>query len=179
MQTNSVTEWTWLSATCRSALLTVGLLVSCLPASGAGKEVAFKDAARKGAIVVKTSERRLYLTLGSGRALQYVVGVGRTSRQWTGKSVISGKYLRPNWAPPEAVRRDRPQLPEFIPGGSPQNPMGVAAMTLSGGEYAIHGTNAPGSIGGFVSYGCIRMSNEDIVDLYNRVAVGTVVVVLR
>ncbi len=77
------------------------------------------------------------------------------------------------------MRRDKPSLPAVIPGGSPRNPMGAAAMTLSGGEYAIHGTNAPGSIGGFVSYGCIRMHNADILDLFGRVSVGTTVVVMR
>jgi lipoprotein-anchoring transpeptidase ErfK/SrfK len=75
--------------------------------------------------------------------------------------------------PPDMIRRDRPDLPALIPGGSPSNPMGAAAMTLSGGNYAIHGTNDPGSIGGFVSYGCIRMHNDDIVDLMSRVHVGT------
>jgi lipoprotein-anchoring transpeptidase ErfK/SrfK len=77
------------------------------------------------------------------------------------------------------VKRDKPSLPDVIPGGSPRNPMGAAALTLSGGEYAIHGTNAPGSVGGFVSYGCIRMYNQDVVDLFGRVSVGTTVVVTR
>ena len=157
----------------------VALTLSSLPAQAAGKLVAFDDLSAKGTIVVHTSERRLYLLLGSGRALQYVVGVGRSKRQWAGKTTISGKYLRPNWAPPASIKRDKPNLPELIPGGSPRNPMGVAAMTLSGGEYAIHGTNAPRSIGKFVSYGCIRMRNADISDLYGRVFVGTPVVVLR
>ena len=79
--------------------------------------------------------------------------------------------------PPAEIRRDKPSLPDVIPGGSPHNPMGEAALTLSQGEYAIHGTNAPGSIGGFVSYGCIRMYNQDIMDLYARVSYGTTVVV--
>jgi hypothetical protein len=86
-------------------------------------------------------------------------------------------YTNPSWVPPLEVRRDKPNLPPIIPGGSPRNPMGVAAMTLSGGEYAIHGTNQPSSIGHFVSYGCIRMFNEDIQDLYQRVSVGTQVIV--
>jgi lipoprotein-anchoring transpeptidase ErfK/SrfK len=77
------------------------------------------------------------------------------------------------------VKRDKPSLPDVIPGGSPRNPMGAAALTLSGGEYAIHGTNQPGSIGGFVSYGCIRMHNSDVLDLYQRVSLGTTVVVTR
>jgi lipoprotein-anchoring transpeptidase ErfK/SrfK len=91
--------------------------------------------------VVKTSERALYYVLGNGKAMRYPVGVGR----------ISGKYLKPAWSPPEEVKRDKPSLPNVIPGGSPSNPMGAAALMLSGGgEYAIHGTNNPGSVGGFV-----------------------------
>ncbi len=132
-----------------------------------------------GTIVVKTQERRLYLILGDGRALRYPVGVGRAGQQWSGSSYIDGKYIKPAWSPPDDVRRDNPRLPDVIPGGIPSNPMGAAAMTLSGGEYAIHGTNRPGSVGGFVSYGCIRMYNQDIVDLYERVRVGTPVVVTR
>jgi lipoprotein-anchoring transpeptidase ErfK/SrfK len=147
--------------------------------AAAGEMVAFKSAAARGTIVVRTNERRLYLVLGRGRALRYVVGVGRAGRQWSGNSFIRGKHLRPNWSPPAAIRRDRPDMPDVIPGGAPNNPMGVAALTLSGGEYAIHGTNAPKSIGGFVSYGCIRMSNRDIADLYRRVRVGTRVQVTR
>jgi lipoprotein-anchoring transpeptidase ErfK/SrfK len=132
-----------------------------------------------GTIVVKTGERRLYLILDSGRAMRYPVGVGRAGKQWAGTTRIDGKYTNPAWSPPREVKRDKPNMPDVIPGGSPRNPMGVAAMTLAGGEYAIHGTNAPGSVGGFVSYGCIRMLNADITDLYQRVSVGTTVVVTR
>ena len=132
-----------------------------------------------GTIVVKTGERRLYLILDSGRAMRYPVGVGRYGKQWAGTTRIDGKYSNPAWSPPKEVKRDKPNMPDVIPGGSPKNPMGVAAMTLSGGEYAIHGTNMPGSVGGFVSYGCIRMLNADITDLYQRVSVGTTVVVTR
>jgi len=110
-------------------------------------------------------------------AVTYPVGVGRAGRQWAGMSYVTGKYSYPAWSPPAAVRHDKPNLPNVIPGGSAGNPMGVAAMTLAGGEYAIHGTNQPSSIGHFVSYGCIRMFNEDIEDLYGRVSVGTRVVV--
>ena len=100
--------------------------------------------------------------------------------QWSGTAFIDGKYIRPAWEAPESIRKDYCRLPEVVPGGSPQNPMGVAAMTLSGGgQYAIHGTNNEGSIGKFVSHGCIRMHNADITDLYNRVSVGTRVVVTR
>ena len=132
-----------------------------------------------GTIVVKTGERRLYLILDSGRAMRYPVGVGKSGKQWSGTTQISGKYRNPAWSPPADVKRDKPSIPDLIPGGSPRNPMGVAAMTLAGGEYAIHGTNVPGSVGGFVSYGCIRMLNGDITDLYERVSIGTPVVVTR
>jgi len=153
---------------------------STVPTPASAREmVAFNGGVSPGTIVVRTNERRLYLVLGEGRALRYPVGVGRAGRQWAGRSMISGKYVRPDWSPPADIRRDKPGLPSVIPGGSPQNPMGVAAMTLSGGDYAIHGTNNPGSIGGFVSYGCIRMYNQDITDLYERVSVGTPVIVTR
>jgi len=132
-----------------------------------------------GTIVVKTSERRLYYVVDSGHAIRYPVGVGKAGKQWSGNSRIDGKYLNPAWSPPAEVKRDKPSLPDMIPGGSPRNPMGVAAMTLAGGEYAIHGTNSPKSIGGFVSYGCIRMYNADITDLYSRVSVGTSVIITR
>ena len=130
-----------------------------------------------GSIVVKTNQRRLYLVLGDGRAVSYPVGVGKPGKQWAGTTRIDGKYRNPAWAPPAEVKRDKPNIPNLIEGGSPRNPMGVAAMTLAGGEYAIHGTNVPNSIGGYVSYGCIRMYNQDITDLYQRVSVGTPVYV--
>jgi len=135
--------------------------------------------ASAGTIVIKTNERRLYYVVGDGRAIVYPVGVGRAGKQWAGTSFIDGMRLKPAWAPPAEVRHDKPSLPAVIPGGTPQNPMGAAALTLSGGEYAIHGTNAPASIGGFVSYGCIRMHNADILDLYHRVHFGTRVIVSR
>src|ERR1700750_2871495 len=132
-----------------------------------------------GTIVVKTNQRRLYLILDDGHAMRYPVGVGKSGKQWAGTTRIDGKYRHPAWSPPAEVKRDKPQLPDVIPGGAPRNPMGGAAMTLAGGEYAIHGTSVPGSVGGFVSYGCIRMLNDDITDLYGRVLVGTTVVVTR
>jgi lipoprotein-anchoring transpeptidase ErfK/SrfK len=133
-----------------------------------------------GTIVVKTGQRRLYYIQGDGRVISYPVGVGRAGKQWTGSTFIDGKHRHPAWSPPREVKRDNPRLPDVIPGGAPNNPMGVAALTLGGGgEYAIHGTNRPGSVGGFVSYGCIRMYNRDIADLFDRVRVGTPVVVTR
>jgi lipoprotein-anchoring transpeptidase ErfK/SrfK len=139
--------------------------------------VAFRGDYSPGTIVVKTNERRLYLVVDHEHAMRYPVGVGKAGRQWAGTTQIDGKYRNPAWAPPSVVKRDKPSIADVIPGGSPSNPMGVAALTLAGGEYAIHGTNAPGSVGGFVSYGCIRMLNSDITDLYQRVSVGTTVVV--
>jgi lipoprotein-anchoring transpeptidase ErfK/SrfK len=160
-------------------LLAFVFLLPITSAPLAAREVVYFDGASPGTIIVKTSERRLYYVIGQGQALRYPVGVGKSGKQWSGRSVIDGKYRNPAWSPPAEVRRDNPKLPDVIPGGSPRNPMGVAAMTLSGGEYAIHGTNMPGSVGHFVSYGCIRMYNEDITDLFKRVSVGTPVVVTR
>ena len=161
-----------------AATIGAGALFSTA-AEAAPSVVGFQGDYSPGTIVVKTNERRLYLILDQGRAVRYPVGVGRAGKQWAGATRIDGKYRNPAWSPPAEVKRDKPSMPNVIPGGSPQNPMGVAAMTLAGGEYAIHGTNAPGSVGGFVSYGCIRMLNADISDLYQRVSVGTSVVVTR
>ena len=146
-------------------------------AQARGETVTVKDSYMPGTIVVRTNERHLYYFTGYGQAIRYPVGVGRAGKQWSGTSYINGKYVHPDWSPPTAVRRDHPGLPNVIKGGSPGNPMGAAAMSLAGGQYAIYGTNQPGSIGHFVSYGCIRMYNEDVSDLYNRVSVGTRVVV--
>ena len=127
-----------------------------------------------GTIVVKTGERSLYYVLDAQRALRFPVGVGRSGKTWTGTARVEGKFVRPAWqAPPELGGGP------VIPGGTVNNPMGEAALTLRGGEYAIHGTNRPESIGGFVSSGCIRMHNRDIVELYRLVAVGTPVIVER
>lgn len=154
-----------------------GSILASQPIQAAPEMVALSGGYSPGTIIVRTNERRLYLVLGGGAAVRYKVGVGRAGKQWSGVSHVDGKYMYPAWAPPADVRRDKPSLPNVIPGGAPNNPMGVAALTLAGGEYAIHGTNAPNSIGGFVSYGCIRMYNHDIADLYQRVSVGAPVVV--
>jgi lipoprotein-anchoring transpeptidase ErfK/SrfK len=161
------------------AALVAGML-ACLGGPAMAREVVpFGAAVQPGTIVVKTGERRLYLVLGDGRAIRYRVAVGQPDKQWFGWSTVDGKHVNPAWSPPDVVKRDNPRLPDVIPGGSPRNPMGVRALTLTGGEYAIHGTNNPKSIGRFASYGCIRMHNHDIVDLYERVGVGTPVVVVR
>jgi len=161
------------------SLSLLSLPATTTPAAARGEVVPYRADVPSGTIVVSTNERRLYLVLGEGRALAYPVGVGRAGRQWAGKSVIDSKRIRPAWGPPPDIKREHPEIPDDIPGGSPKNPMGAAALTLSGGEYAIHGTNNPGSIGGFVSYGCIRMYNQDITDLFDRVSIGTPVIVTR
>src|SRR5439155_3964526 len=132
-----------------------------------------------GTIVIRTNERHLYLILDQGHAMRYPVGVGKAGKQWAGTTRIDGKYRNPAWSPPQEVKHDKPNMPDIIPGGSPRNPMGVAAMTLAGCEYAIHGTNMPGSVGGLVSYGSRRMFHRGITDLYERVSIGTTVVVTR
>jgi len=159
------------------AFVTVGLLA---PASSSAREIVRFNGYSAGTIIVKTNERRLYYILDDGKAIRYPVGVGKAGMAWSGTAFIDGKYIKPGWMAPASIRRDPTRTPSVIPGGSPGNPMGAAAMTLSGGgEYAIHGTNNPGSIGGFVSHGCIRMYNQDVMDLYERVSFGTKVVVLR
>jgi lipoprotein-anchoring transpeptidase ErfK/SrfK len=149
------------------------------PASSGAREIIKFNGYPAGTIVVKTSERRLYYVLDDGKAVRYPVGVGRAGKAWSGTAYIEAKYIKPGWSPPAEIKRDKPTLPDVIPGGSPRNPMGAAALTLTQGQYAIHGTNAPASIGGFVSYGCIRMYNQDVMDLYERVSLGTKVVVSR
>jgi lipoprotein-anchoring transpeptidase ErfK/SrfK len=161
----------------RLVVLAVALAIGS--AAQAGEVVPFSGEAEAGTLVVKTQERRLYFVVGDGTAIRYPVAVGRPGKQWEGATTVAAKYTNPAWSPPEEVKADNPALPDVIAGGSPSNPMGPRAMTLAGGEYAIHGTNRPESIGTFASYGCIRMYNEDIVDLFERVRVGAPVVVLR
>ncbi|WP_420847325.1 L,D-transpeptidase [Methylobacterium organophilum] len=161
-----------------AAFATVAASAFATPAASR-EMVPFADPVAPGSLVVRTSERRLYLVNGDGTAIRYPVAVGKPGKQWSGHTEIDGKYYEPDWSPPAEVKRDHPRLPNLIRGGSPHNPMGVAAMTLRGGQYAIHGTNRPNSIGTFASYGCIRMYNQDIADLFQRVDVGTQVYVVR
>ena len=153
------------------------IAITTMPAS-AREVVPFQAGVSPGTIVIKTAERRLHYVRGDGTALRYRVAVGKPGKQWFGEAQIDGKYVRPAWSPPAEVKRDNPRLPEVIPGGAPNNPMGARALTLNLDEYAIHGTNRPNSIGTYASYGCIRMLNEDIVHLYDQVDVGTRVVVV-
>jgi lipoprotein-anchoring transpeptidase ErfK/SrfK len=154
-------------------------LLSAAVAHAAARDVVPLPGFAPGTIVVKTGERRLYYVLDGRYALRFPVGVGKAGQRWFGTARVEGKYVRPAWSAPDSIRREHPNLPEVIPGGSPHNPMGAAALTLRGGEYAIHGTNHPQSIGRFVSHGCIRMYNRDIVKLFRMVEVGTPVIVER
>jgi lipoprotein-anchoring transpeptidase ErfK/SrfK len=131
-----------------------------------------------GTIVVSTSERRLYYIVGDGTAVRYAIGVGRPGFTWAGTRSVSMKREWPDWTPPAQMLKRRPDLPRHMEGGL-DNPLGARAMYLSGSLFRIHGSNEPDSIGQAVSSGCIRMTNEDVVDLYDRVRVGARVVVLR
>jgi lipoprotein-anchoring transpeptidase ErfK/SrfK len=131
-----------------------------------------------GMIIIKQSERKLYFTTGDGTAIRYPVAIGKTGKAWRGQTFIEGKFIAPAWSPPESVLHDHPELPPVIASGAANNPMGAAALTLKLSEVAIHGTSAKmrASVGTAASYGCIRMLNEDVVDLFDRVKVGTPVV---
>jgi lipoprotein-anchoring transpeptidase ErfK/SrfK len=133
---------------------------------------------KPGTVVISTSERRLYLVQNDGTALRYGIGVGREGFQWSGTQPITRKAEWPDWRPPAQMLKRRPDLPRYMPGG-PNNPLGARAMYLGSSMFRIHGSNEPETIGTAVSSGCIRMTNDDVIDLYNRVRVGTTVVVKR
>jgi lipoprotein-anchoring transpeptidase ErfK/SrfK len=130
-----------------------------------------------GTVIIDTGNTALYYVLGQGRAIRYGVGVGREGFTWAGTQTISRKAEWPDWHPPAEMIARQPYLPRFMAGG-PGNPLGARAMYLGSSEYRIHGTNDPTTIGKFVSSGCIRLTNEDVADLFSRVDVGTRVVVL-
>lgn len=130
-----------------------------------------------GTIVVDTNERRLYYVIGDGVAMRYGIGVARPGFEWRGTHRISQKREWPDWTPPPEMLKRQPELPRYMPGGL-DNPLGARAMYLGSSLYRIHGSNDPKSIGQAMSSGCIRMLNEDVVDLYERATIGTTVVVL-
>jgi lipoprotein-anchoring transpeptidase ErfK/SrfK len=140
--------------------------------------VSFTGNHEPGTIIVNTTERRLYYVLGNGQALRYGIGVGRDGFRWQGNTRVSQKKEWPSWTPPSQMLARRPDLPRFMPGG-PNNPLGARAMYLGSSLYRIHGSNEPETIGQAVSSGCFRLTNEDVIDLYNRVKVGAKVIVLR
>ena len=162
----------------RSLCSLVVMALTLLAAPSFARDVIpFNGQERPGTIIVRTNDRALLYVLGSGQAIKYPVGVGRAGRQWYGTTSIASKHLKPAWTPPTDMLGNRPYF--VIPSGAPNNPMGAAAMVLADHQLGIHGTNNPASVGGFVSSGCIRMHNSDIIDLFERVNVGTRVVIAR
>jgi len=138
--------------------------------------VNFAGSYAPGTIYINTAERRLYLVLGGGQALQYGIGVGRDGFRWSGTHRITAKKEWPSWTPPSQMLARRPDLPRHMKGGI-DNPLGARAMYLGSTLYRIHGSNEPETIGQAVSSGCFRMTNDDVTDLYSRVSVGTTVIV--
>jgi lipoprotein-anchoring transpeptidase ErfK/SrfK len=138
--------------------------------------VSYQGPQKPGTIVINTAERRLYYVLANGTALRYGIGVGRIGFTWKGVKTVTAKREWPAWTPPPQMLKRRPDLPRHMEGGI-DNPLGARALYLGSTLYRIHGSNEPETIGEAVSSGCFRMTNEDVVDLYNRVRVGTTVVV--
>ena len=167
----------------RGAALGVAVLasLSLAPPAHAGRLVRYKSPYLPGEILISQSERKLYLIVDGDRAIVYPVAVARRGKEWEGRARVQAKYVEPAWSPPDSVKRDHPELPDVIQGGAPGNPMGARAILLDRDEIAIHGTNRRmrASIGAGGSYGCIRMLNEDVIDLFDRVAVGTPVMMAR
>ncbi len=148
-----------------------------LPARLKRQVVSYATREAPGTIIIDTPNTYLYYVLGSGQAIRYGIGVGRDGFTWSGVQTITRKSEWPDWTPPPEMIARQPYLPRHMAGG-PGNPLGARAMYLGGTVYRIHGTNAPGTIGTHVSSGCIRLTNDDVTDLYSRVNVGTKVIVL-
>ena len=161
-------------------LACLALLATAFSAD-AREMVSFPSPYEPGTIVISQKARKLFLVTGADTAIAYPVAVAKRGKEWSGYAKVDGKYVNPAWSPPESVKRDHPELPDVIPGGSPHNPMGARAITLDRDEVAIHGTTMSmrASVGTAASYGCIRMYNEDVIDLYDRVSVGAPVVMTR
>jgi lipoprotein-anchoring transpeptidase ErfK/SrfK len=138
--------------------------------------VSYPTKYKPGTIVVETAQFRLYYVLPNGQAIAYGIGVGRDGFRWSGQHTITRKAEWPGWTPPTQMRKRVPDLPAYMPGG-PDNPLGARALYIGATLYRLHGTSEPWTIGQAVSSGCIRLTNDDIIDLYNRVAVGSMVVV--
>ena len=142
------------------------------------KIVEYETTLKVGTIIVETSERRLYFVMEDGKAMVYGIGVGRDGFRWAGTHRITRKAEWPGWTPPPAMRKRVPGLPAYMPGG-PDNPLGARALYIGSTLYRLHGTSEPWTIGEAVSSGCIRLTNDDITDLYERVKVGSRVIVRR
>jgi lipoprotein-anchoring transpeptidase ErfK/SrfK len=139
--------------------------------------VAFHSDQPAGTIIVNTGEKHLYLVLGKGKALRYGIGTARDGFEWSGTHRVTNKREWPGWTPPAEMKKRQPGLPDYMPGGV-NNPLGARALYIGSTLYRIHGTNEPWTIGTNVSSGCIRMVNEDVIDLYERVKIGAKVIVL-
>ncbi|WP_244749539.1 L,D-transpeptidase [Mesorhizobium sp. L-2-11] len=142
--------------------------------------VHFSEAQPKGSIVIDTTERRLYYILGNGRALRYAVGVGKEGLEWSGRDTISAKKTWPDWRPPAEMRSREASNGRFLPvhvEGGPNNPLGARALYIGNTLYRVHGTNQPWTVGQANSSGCIRMTNDDVIDLYDRVKIGSQIIV--
>ena len=146
------------------------------PAFKRGKVVAYRTKAAPGAIIVDTAQNRLFYVLGKNQALMFRVATAKEGFEWRGTHKVSSKVKWPDWRPPAEMRKRRPDLPAFMEGG-PDNPLGARAIYIGDTEYRIHGTTQPWSIGRAMSSGCIRMMNEEVIDLYDRVQIGATVVV--
>ena len=144
---------------------------------GERKKVTFSPKYDAGQVIVSFGDRRLYWVYRKGAAISYPIAVPREQSRWEGKTSVSMKRENPSWTPTPEMLRENPRLPSYVPGGHPQNPLGVRALYLGSSLYRIHGTDAPWTIGQAVSKGCIRMHNEDVLDLYPRIPVGTRVTV--
>lgn len=140
------------------------------------REVSYKTDEKPGTIIIESRQKYLFLVLGDGKAMRYGIGVGRDGFRWSGVEHITRKAEWPDWTPPPEMRKRDPSVPAFMKGG-PDNPLGARALYLGGSIYRIHGTAQPWTIGMNVSSGCIRLRNEDVIDLYNRAKVGAKVIV--
>ncbi|MGE0237545.1 MAG: L,D-transpeptidase [Parvibaculaceae bacterium] len=148
-----------------------------LPKFKRGKVVDFQTRQKAGSIVIVTREHALYYILGNGKAVKYRVATAKRGFGWSGTHAVSAKVKWPDWRPPKAMRKRRPELPAFM-GGGPENPLGARAIYLGSSIYRIHGTNEPASIGKSVSSGCIRMLNADVSELFQHVKLGATVSVV-
>jgi lipoprotein-anchoring transpeptidase ErfK/SrfK len=181
-----------LARTLRMVVLAAGVLSSAAAAqstpasaqsiffdwSGGSREtVSFSQQFAPGQLIVSFGDRRLYHVVAKGKAVSYPIAVPREQSRWSGVTSVSMKRANPAWNPTPTMRRENPTLPAYVPGGHPRNPLGVRALYLGASAYRIHGTDAPGTIGQAVSKGCIRMYNEDVLHLYDKINVGTKVVV--
>ena len=151
--------------------------LSFLWGGGSRQEISFPASVQPGQVIVSFGDRKLYWVHRRGEAISYPIAIPREKSRWAGVTRVSDKRVNPSWTPTPTMRRENPTLPAYMPGGHPQNPLGVRALYLGSSMYRIHGTDAPWTIGEAVSKGCIRMYNEDVLDLYPRIPVGTRVTV--